>query len=43
VDVDIQFPHVSASAVIVITSTLGSPAVDESWGIRDFRIFTENI
>lgn len=41
-DVQISLDHTAPNAVVKITTTLNQAANDESWGIRDFEIFTDS-
>ena len=40
VDIDVTFNHIDSAAKVTITTTLDQAADDESWGVRDFQLFS---
>jgi hypothetical protein len=42
INVDLNGPHEGATVTITITSTIDQTPNDESWGIRDFKLFLED-
>jgi hypothetical protein len=41
VDISVAFDHINPQPVVTVTSTLNQAADDESWGVRNFLLFTE--